>query len=54
MLFMHALSVSVAIESLGPAIALGAQKGSWTAFELFDMVWSVGGWGDELVNEFPK
>lgn len=37
---------------LGPAISLGIQKGSWTAFGLFDNVWSVGGWGDEPVNEF--
>jgi len=38
--------------SLGPALALGIQKGSWTAFGLFDNKWSVGGWGDAPVNVF--
>jgi hypothetical protein len=38
--------------SVGPAMTLGYQKGSWTAFGLFDNVWSVGGWGDTPVNTF--
>lgn len=38
--------------SLGPAAVLGVQSGSWTAFGLFDNIWSVGGWGDEPVNQF--
>jgi hypothetical protein len=38
--------------SLGPALALGVQTGNWTAFGLFDNVWSVAGGGDENVNEF--
>lgn len=38
--------------SVGPALALGVQSGSWTAFGLFDNVWSVGGWGDTPVNTF--
>jgi hypothetical protein len=36
--------------SVGPALAIGIQSGSWTAFGLFDNVWSVGGWGDTPVN----
>lgn len=38
--------------SVGPALALGVQSGGWTAFGLFDNVWSVGGWGDTPVNTF--
>ncbi len=38
--------------SVGPALALGVQSRSWTAFGLFDNVWSVGGWGDTPVNTF--
>jgi hypothetical protein len=38
--------------SIGPALSLGVQTDSWTAFGLFDNVWSVGGWGDSPVNVF--
>jgi hypothetical protein len=38
--------------SVGPALALGIQNGSWTAFGLFDNVWSVGGSGEDPVNVF--
>ena len=38
--------------SLGPALALGFQTDKWTVFGLFDNVWSIGGTGDENVNEF--